>query len=244
MTPSLLDLSAPLFAWIDAVLGAVLPPLGRLALWAVAAGVISMALYCRLSPQRTLARLKHEAIAARADLAGYEGDLRGLWPRIGRALRLAGQQLGLTLGSALIASVPVLMLMVWLSTTYAYSLPEPGTSLAVTGIEDERTVAIGTVAWPTRGESIALHDPSGLEIAALPLREPVPVVHKRYWWNAIIGNPAGYLPDAAAVDRITLDLPKRSYVAFGPGWMRGWEAVFLLGLLASSLVVKLAFGIK
>lgn len=242
-TLGLLDLPAPLFAWIDAVLAQALPPLGRLALWAVAAAVVSMALYRLLSPQATFALLKEESAAARVALAGYEGPLAGLWPYVGRALAPAGTQLRLALGPALLASLPVLVLMVWLGAHYGHHLPEPGESVAVQALRGTDAVVSRTVAWPDPGATLALRDSSGREVLVLPIGTAVPAIDKWRWWNALVGNPAGYLAPDAAVDRVTLDLPAASYLTFGPAWLRGWEAVFLTSLVLASLALKAAFRI-
>jgi hypothetical protein len=71
----------------------------------------------------------------------------------------------------------------------------------------------------------------------------VPVVHKRAWWNLLLANPAGYVPDEALVSRVELALPGRRYLAIGPDWLRGWEAAFLVPLVIASLLLKLVFRI-
>jgi hypothetical protein len=78
----------------------------------------------------------------------------------------------------------------------------------------------------------------------VPLPVPVPTVHKRQWWNALFGNPAGYLPGNARVERVEIDLPPKQVLAFGPSWLRSWEFVYLTVLLVSSIVIKIAFKIK
>jgi hypothetical protein len=239
----LLDLPAPLFAWIDAMLAQALPPLGRLALWAVAAAGVSMALYRVLSPQARFALLKEESAAARAALAGYEGPLAGLWPYVGRALAPAGTQLRLALGPALLASLPVLVLMVWLGAHYGHGLPAPGESVTVEALRGTEAVVSRTVAWPGAGATLALRDPSGREVLVLPVDTPVAAIDKWRWWNALVGNPAGYLAPDASVDRVTLDLRAASYLTIGPAWLRGWEAVFLTCLVLASVALKAAFRI-
>ena len=72
----------------------------------------------------------------------------------------------------------------------------------------------------------------------VPLARPVPVVEKRHWWNALIGNPAGYLPEAGPVERIELSLPAVEVLPFGPSWLRGWEVLFFTLLVAFSLIIK------
>jgi hypothetical protein len=57
-------------------------------------------------------------------------------------------------------------------------------------------------------------------------------------WNWIIGNPAGYLPDNAAVAAIEVKLPELHVVDFGPEWLRDWPATFIAVLLTVSLALK------
>ena len=60
----------------------------------------------------------------------------------------------------------------------------------------------------------------------------------------LIGNPAGYLPDDAPLERIEVDLPPKEYLALGPAWLRSWYAVFFAALLAASLAIKVAARIE
>jgi hypothetical protein len=71
----------------------------------------------------------------------------------------------------------------------------------------------------------------------------VPMLHKHQWWNVLIGNPAGYLPDQLGVKRVDLDLPPKVYLPFGPTWLHGWEAVFFAGLFVTALAIKIGFRI-
>ena len=43
-----------------------------------------------------------------------------------------------------------------------------------------------------------------------PLSAPVPTIHKRQWWNALVGNPLGYLPDSSRLEGIELVCPPDS----------------------------------
>jgi hypothetical protein len=71
--------------------------------------------------------------------------------------------------------------------------------------------------------SIEVRDQSGAEVARLTLAEPVTHIEKRQWWNVLIGNPAGYLPEAGPIDSITIALPERQYLPVGPDWLRSWR---------------------
>jgi hypothetical protein len=76
------------------------------------------------------------------------------------------------------------------------------------------------------------------------LSAPVPTIHKRQWWNALIGNPLGYLPDSSRLEWIELGLPQREYLPFGPAWLRAWYVVFFGVLLAASLAIKVGARIE
>jgi hypothetical protein len=75
-------------------------------------------------------------------------------------------------------------------------------------------------------------------VVDVSLPNPVPVIHKRQWWNTLLGNPVGYLPSDATVELVRVELPRKEYLATGPQWMRGWEALFFGVLLAVSLGLK------
>jgi hypothetical protein len=72
----------------------------------------------------------------------------------------------------------------------------------------------------------------------------VPTIHKRQWWNALVGNPIGYLPDSSRLEWIELGLPQKQYLTVGPAWLRAWYVVFLGVLLAASLAIKVAARIE
>lgn len=113
----LLQLPAPLFGWIDGLL-TVAPASVRLMVWGAAAGIFSMSLYRTLSPQAHIARSKREQAELRDRLDAFDGELVEAWPLIRRLLGLSMAQVGRVAAPAVAASVPVLMLLVWLSGSY------------------------------------------------------------------------------------------------------------------------------
>jgi hypothetical protein len=72
----------------------------------------------------------------------------------------------------------------------------------------------------------------------------VPTIHKRQWWNVLVGNPLGYLPDSSRLESIELGLPQKEYLTVGPAWVRAWYVVFLGVVLAVSLAIKFAARIE
>lgn len=241
----LLDLPAPVFAWIDQELGGPLPSAVRLVLWAAVAAAVSMASYELLSPQARIARTKAEQKRVRRALDECDGDLADAWPLLRRMLRSSLGQVALALPAAVAASLPVLCLLAWLSTAYGYALPafkgdvplETGSSAYFAHWQDAAGPAAGA-------PEVVVTDLHGRKILRLELTAPAAAVHKRKWWNTLLGNPAGYLPEDAPLERVEIGLPRREVLPFGPSWVRTWEPVFFAAMVACSLAIKTARRIE
>jgi hypothetical protein len=252
----LLNLPFPAFSALDRLLREAFPPFVALIVWGLLAAVLSMLLYRMVSSQGAISRCSAEAASARRALLHYDGDLDGMRPLVAEALGRSARQLRLTLFPAIIASLPLLSLLAWLSLAYGYSYPEPGSAVRVETVPAaagivwdpaaEREAPSGSwrVAWPKSGEELHLLDTQRREILSIPPEAPVTVFHKRRWWNAILEHPIGYIPQDAVVEHVALDLPPAVFLDIGPAWARGWEATFFSVLLLCSLVIKFAFRIK
>lgn len=245
----LLDLPAPLFASLDDVLGRFAPAPWRLVLWGLIAAAFSMGAYFLLSPQRRIARAKADALDARRALDAYDGEFAGAWPLIRNVLKSALRQLGLVTWPAVISSLPVLALLVWMSTAYGYGFPEPGAAVAIRTVPNDLEARLETVGSPATAPSeqhreIVVIDASGEVLQRLPWQAPVATMHKREWWNALLGNPAGYLPEAGLLERIDLDLPAKEYLPVGPAWLKAWYVPFFGVLLAASIAIKVLARIE
>lgn len=237
----ILDLPAPALLWVDANLAMWLPSMARLVVWGSVAAAVSMALYWLLSPQQRMARLASEEQRLRVVLKNDDAEFsNGLAAAVG-LLRLATIRVGLVLLPVMLAAVPVLCLMAWLQTHYGYELPAPDRIAAVT--VDPATMR---GQWNAAGGGpprVDVIDDRGSLLQSVAISAPVSIIHKRAWWNALIGNPLGYLPDDGPIGRITIELPEKRYLAVGPDWARGWEAPFMTALLAASLLLKLCLRI-
>jgi type II secretory pathway pseudopilin PulG len=230
------------FSWVDKMM-AGLPAPGRLAVWAMIAAALSMAIYRFASPQRRIAQAQTEAQAARHALDAFDGEFADAWPLIRQVLRTAVRRIGLVLPGVLLAMLPILAMLVWLSTSYGYRFPDKNDVVDVAaspsnaGIQGELSVMPHQATQPEQ-RRLLLRDQTGAIAAAIPLRQPVPVLEKRRWWHALIGNPAGYLPDDGAVDRVDIALPAQEMLDLGPAWLRGWEPLFFAVMLSASLAIK------
>lgn len=236
----LFDLPAPLFDWADRLMSSFASPAFRLVLWGLVAAALSMGLYWLFSPQDRLTDVKIRATKARSDLNGFDGDFAEAWPLMRSMLGLSFRQLGMTTLPAVLASVPVLALIVWLSTTYGYALPEDQLKIDVqtTPIVDVSAEIRSPNATSTNYPRLVITDPAGDLVSDIALAVPVPTIHKKQWWNMLFGNPLGYLPAEGDIEAIEIDLPEKDYLGFGPNWLRPWYVLFFTILVLGSLAIK------
>jgi hypothetical protein len=228
----LFNLPGPFYELIDQAVFAAVPAPWRLVFWAITAAVISLLLYKWLSPQAKIAATKERVAEMRRRMLDHDGDdLASAMPLVRAQLGIAFRHLGLVLPATLIASFPVLTLMIWLDTSYARVLPDGAPPIEVVPPDFEGT-------WQTDSgvPLIAVRERGGNHIADIPVGKPIPQIEKRHWWNVLLGNPAGYLPDQGPVERVTVHLPERAYLPFGPGWARSWIALFMPVFFITSLL--------
>ena len=224
-----------------------LPALLRVVLYGGVAGAGAMFLYGWLLPQERLAALQAELAKARSRMHDYDGDE----PR--EILRLARASLGLSLKQLVVvflptvlAALPVLLMLGWLEGVYGHRLPEPGTPVPVSLVSGSATTpAPGSpVAWPAPGTQESVEGPSGATLLTLPLEHPRTRVTRERGWHRLFASPVGYLPADAEVEAVVLRLPDRTFLPWGPRWLRGWHALFLLMLSLAAVGVKYGYGIR
>lgn len=230
----LLDLPAPVFAAVDGVLQA-LPPFARLLLWGIVAGLGSMLLYRALSPQRRIVQAKSAMRRARQALDHHDGEFSEARPLLKELLTQSARQFSLTVPTTLATAVPIAALFVWLGSAYGHAYPPPAAEVDVR-VQPAGLNGQWIDAGPVPG--VRVTDALGTDLGVFELHAPVPVLHPRRWWNTLIANPAGYLPDHIPVQRVDMSLPRQQHLAVGPPWARGWELPFLCALLVSALAAK------
>ncbi len=245
------DLANPVLDALDGLMSA-LPPVVRLLLWSAVASAVTMKLYQWTSRQERMAALKADAKEAQRELASFDGEFDEMMPLIRRSLGASTKMLGLAIGPAMIASIPVIFVLAWAATRFAYVPPEPGdaltvrvtapatTELAWTPAALQATEAAGerqfAVVWPTEEAPLTLAADGETQVR-LPVATS-PIVHPKQWWNALFANPAGYLPDGSPVEAVHLELAQQDFLPFGPGWLRSWLTLSLLGIFGFSLLFK------
>jgi hypothetical protein len=217
-----------------------------------------MAVYRLVSDQAGIRALKAES-------RGLQGRLRAAGDDLASTMRLTRANLAVSLRlllkslwPALAASLPVVAVIAWLAVSWSVPMPAPGAPVALAAapagaaLAAEPAGALGpgpggglVLRWPAPDAPVTLRDATtGAAVyEGLGARPPAATLHKRAWWNALLGNPAGHLPDGAALEEVRLALPAREVLAFGPGWARGYELTYFAAVVAASLLLKAVFRI-
>ncbi|MDH3472486.1 MAG: hypothetical protein OEM59_02245 [Rhodospirillales bacterium] len=245
----LFDLAAPLFEWLDARLASLLGDYARLLLWAALGAVLSMLIYALTARSAAIAEVKRKIAALRNRLLADAADLDKPFD-LGEVVRLLGLSLThvrLTLKPALLASLPLLFLLAWVSNSFGYLEPRPGTRIEAVVVDasppGNAASRRAALVWPAGEAATAIIDGSGAILARIEPGAPAPVLHKRVWWNTLFGNPLGYLPQESDIERVELSLQPRHFLDGYPNWLSGWEASFFAVLVLLSVAIKFAFRI-
>jgi len=250
------DLPAPLFSLLDRLMS-FLPDIAKLIIWGLLAGYGSMWLFKRFSNQDKITSLKNQVKANQKKMASFEGEMNELMPLVGKTLKLAFQQLGAALGPALLVSIPVIFLLVWLSNSYSLISPQAGESYLAevhtannSDFDPAQYNWVNTARvrwgaddqawgfnWPADGQELGFlnGDKSIFNTSADAV---VPVIHKKQWWNWLIGNPMGYLPADSNIDQIMFNFKPKTMMTLGPDWLHDWMFPFFMSFLIFSVAFK------
>jgi hypothetical protein len=250
----LFDFPAPILGAIDGILAMALPPVLRLVIWGILAGWLTMVVYRRLSNQEKIGELKAQQKIQQKTIAEFDGEFEELMPLIRHTLALGFRQLGLALGPALLATVPILFIVIWVAGEFGYETPAAGSKVVLTAEPASNDIHWSSatevkvsengwaVNWPPEGQSLTMTE-GRQPLLVLPLEYNIPIIHKKKWWNLLTANPLGYLPEDGKTDVIHISLPELVIIGSGPGWMRGWMFSFFMTFLLSSVAFKLLLRI-
>ncbi len=248
------DLLNPVFTGIETYLLSWLPAWARVSLWGLISGVVTMLLYAKVSNQDALTEGKQaskEALSAMRKL-DPEADMDVVLATMRKAIAAPLRQTKNAAVPALWASLPIIFVLVWLDNSYSYQAPPAGSSIqALTepfvplqesdGIHRSADQTY-SLTWPESGQ-IEIKDLSGDLIISIPSSTPVPMIHKREWWNMLIGNPAGYIDESAPITSVEFTHAPRELFGFGPHWLRSWLVFYFAVLMASAIAIKVKFKI-
>ncbi|MFO1128810.1 MAG: hypothetical protein U1E66_10335 [Rhodospirillales bacterium] len=250
----MINLTFPVLNAIDGWLAHWVPVMLRVALWGVASGVAALGLYAALSDQPGLARLKRATRGLRREMLDPDLDRDAYMRLVRQNLAQSFRLLGKSLVPSMLSSVPVLVIVLWLSVYYSYDRPPPGEAVPVDVVPAQADVLPASIpplqrtADGTRlmvgdaPQPVRFVDAAGTVYQGTPDDPPTPVVQKRTWWNALLGNQAGYIRADAAADEIRFQFPFKHLLSGVPEWMATWELTYFLSLVVAALICK--FGLK
>ena len=133
---SLFDSLNPVLALVDRLLaGLSLAPVWRIAVFAALGSLVSMLLFKKLSNQAELAKLKQEISQVQKDLVRSSDENGSLGKVLRRNLGLSGRQLWLSFWPALVASIPILFLLVFCSNQFGTEAMDSGARVYVMPVE-------------------------------------------------------------------------------------------------------------
>jgi hypothetical protein len=249
----LIDTLFPPLDALDRALAPALPPWARLVLYGAASGAVTMAVYRLVSNQDAI-------LATKARMRDLQGRLKAAGDDFAETMRLSRANLGasmrllgLSLWPAFVSGLPVLVMIAWLAVRWSQPMPDPGTPVPLAHAPPEAALAVepptalaspGVLAWPPPDTPATLKDGTGAVVyEGLGARPPASTIHRRAWWNALLGNPAGYLPDGSPLEEVRLAVPEREVLGFGPAWARGFELTYFATVVVVSLAIKTVFKI-
>ncbi len=206
--------------------------------------------------QRALAEAREKVKRTQSALAAHAGDFGELQILIRNNLAATLRQLALTVLPALAGSLPMLFVLPWLSNRFDYVAPAPGEEVRIcatpasavakiqSGAHQFATIGSdGCASVPSSSETVSLIDAAAVNLYTLPQSIQTPVVARFSLFNALVGNPAGYLPDTSPLEAVEISLRKFDVIDVGPDWMRRWEFPYFEVLIGISIFLKLRWRI-
>lgn len=211
----------------------------RVALWALIASILSMSAYRFSSNQQKITALKSRIASTRAAIKeAPPDDYEKAMASSKSLLSLSLRHVGSALGPTLVAGLPVLFVFSLLQQNYSYEQPQPGVMLSATLIAENGATETLSVSYPLSEQRILVEMDAGFAPQTL-----VPIIAKPSWTDWLFANPAGALKPQSALRQIDFTVKAQRFLAFGPDWLAGWEALFLTLMVVFSLTIKRVFRI-
>ncbi|MBL4659313.1 MAG: hypothetical protein JKY19_03080 [Alcanivoracaceae bacterium] len=254
------DIFAPVLSLFDDMIEPFTSTFIRLVFWAYIAAMISSVIFKRLSNPEKINALKIKLKAMQDQLNQHEGEFAELKDLAVNTIKLSMKRMVLTFIPALLASIPVIFLLTYLSNRYELHEPVVNEVVPINinweKLDANNTVSIfkrdelikkeniNSISWPEKNQILNLiDDTTNIEILIFP--SPISrIIHKKKWWNNLIGNPAGYLAEDSSISSIEFNYQQQEIISFGPKWIRGWLFIFFFMTMIFSVAFIFIFKIK
>ena len=242
---------------VDGWLASLLPLAVRLAIWGALAGSLSMIIYAKLSPQASIAKMKTKTRSLQRAMLNMDLVFADFMRLSKENLKTSLRLFFTVLGPAVVSAIPVILLAIWIHTCLAYEAPPTPDDLEV--MTEGRSIELQLLNYNELNEiskneiqarNFAVSEEIVIKIdnkviySGNPLSPPMPVIHKRRWWNVILDSPAGYIVKDAPIDSMKLNISRKQIIKWMPGWASGWEVPFFIFVLIANLGIKYGFRIE
>jgi hypothetical protein len=251
LTPALLSFDNLLEPYSNAFI--------RLSFWALISALVSSFVFKKLSNPKKISQLKTTLKTMQNQLNQHDGEFSELKELAIGTIKLSIKRMVMTFVPALLASLPMLFILTFLSNHYELQQPQLNDSIhlnieweqhngqQLAQIQNNTVInsdASETVNWPALNNPIDLtNTANNTSIMTFPFTIST-IIHKKQWWNSLIGNPAGYLMDDSDINSIGFDFKQQQIIKFGPPWARSWLFIYFFMTFAFSIVFLFLFKIK
>jgi len=252
------DLLSPIFNAFDNIISPFTNDLVRITWWALISALVTSIVFKKLSNPKKITSLKVDLKAKQKELNDHDGDFSELKGLAVETMKLSIKRMGLTFLPAMLASIPIIFVLTYLSNRYDLDEPNAGDVVPLNIVWEDQSVPsqlsiqrgdmtlqtenIKSLNWPESDQTIRLQE-GNKAVVTFPIKKST-VIHKKQWWNSLIGNPAGYLDNESQINRIEFTFKENKIINFGPSWMHGWLFLFFFMTLTFSIVFLFVFKIK
>lgn len=255
---ALFDLLAPVLSSIDKFIEPFTNSFIRISFWALVSALITTIVFKKLSNPKNISHLKTKLKAMQAELNQHDGEFSELKTLAIDTIKLSIKRMGLSFLPAMLASIPIVFVLTYLSNKYELAHPKDNEIVPIkitwenlkennqiSIIQNNKLLNSGNItsfSWQEKNTRLVnLSD--GQDIITIPF--PISsIVHKKQWWNTLIGNPAGYLDEKSQVSSVEFSFKHQEIIYFGPEWVRGWLFIFFFMTLGFSIIFLFLFKIK
>ena len=252
MTDSgLMGLPFPVYSAIDSCVSGLLGAPGSMIFWALTCSMAVMFLYRLCSPQTHLKILKQRMREIQAELTADPDDLQAALRLSGKNISIALKRFLLTFLPTCVAILPLLSVTAWINSKYGPSFCEDGTVIQVQAHPEGMHIlsptpngAIMTNSVAAASGTLTILKETGKPLLKISGPARASFIARKRWWNWLMGNPMGYLPDDADVEAVVFDFKRQEILPFGPDWMRRWEALFFFCMTIASIALKIVFKVE
>ncbi len=136
----------PFLNTVDRWLELLLPPLGRICLWALISSTIAMGIYWVLSSQEKIRDKKRESRSLRNALRSFDGDFDEVVRLSLKNLKTSLKLLSIIGVPAIVSACPIVLTIFWLTFHFSYHTPQPGDLISISVVPENVDIEIGPLA--------------------------------------------------------------------------------------------------